>query len=111
MSPRKLPRRPPTFLAVYRGQPEAEAALVASQGFAAPAVIVHFPATLRPAAGIGHQPVSTVLLIFISWTGSQGICAGTICRQNGIVISTNRLFCLEANLCYRPKWLHLLYQS
>ena len=66
--PRKLPRRPPTFLAVYRGQPEAEAALVDLKGFAAPAVIVHFPATLRPAAGIGHQPVSAVLLIFISWT-------------------------------------------
>jgi len=64
--PRKLPRRPPTFLAVYRGQPEAEAALVDLKGFAA--VIVHFPATLRPAAGIGHQPVSAVLLIFISRT-------------------------------------------
>jgi len=66
--PRKFPCGLPAFLAVYRGQPEAEAALVDLKGFAAPAVIVHFPATLRPAAGIGHQPISAVLLIFISWT-------------------------------------------
>ena len=69
MSPRKLPRRPPTFLAVYRGQPEAEAALVDLKGFAAPAVIVHLPAALRPTAGIDSQPVAAVLLIFMSWTG------------------------------------------
>ena len=66
--PRKLPRRPPTFLAVYRGQPEAEAALVDLKGFAAPAVIVHLLTMLRPAAGVGSQSVSAVLLIFISRT-------------------------------------------
>lgn len=68
MFPRKLPRRLPAFHAVWRGQPETEAALVDLKGLAVPAVIVHFPAILRPAAGIGHQPVSAVLLIFISWT-------------------------------------------
>ena len=68
MFPRKLPCCVPAFLTVWRGQPETEAALVDLKGFAAPAVIVHFPATLRPAAGIGHQPVSAVLLIFISRT-------------------------------------------
>ena len=55
--PRKLPRRLPAFLAVWRGQPETEAALVDLKGLAAPAVIVHFPAMLRPAAGIGRQPI------------------------------------------------------
>ena len=69
MSPRKLPRRPPTFLAVYRGQPESEAALVDLKGLATPAVIVHLPAALRPTAGVGSPSVSAVLLIFISWTG------------------------------------------
>lgn len=68
MSPRKLPRRPPTFLAVYRGQPESEAALVDLKGLAAPAVVVHLLTMLRPAAGVGSQPVAAVLLIFISWT-------------------------------------------
>ena len=68
MFPRKLPRRLPAFHAVWRGQPETEAALVDLKGLAAPAVIVHFPAALRPAVGIGSQPVAAVLLIFISWT-------------------------------------------
>ena len=62
--PRKLPRRLPAFLAVWRGQPETEAALVDLKGLAAPAVIVHLPAMLRPAAGIGSQPVSDFLLDF-----------------------------------------------
>ena len=70
MSPRKLPRRLPAFLAVWRGQSETEAALVDLKGLATPAVIVHLSATLRPAAGIGSQPVAAVLLIFISWTSS-----------------------------------------
>ena len=69
MFPRKLPRRLPAFLTVWRGQPETEAALVDLKGFAAPAVIVHLPAALRPTAGVGSQSVSAVLLIFISWTG------------------------------------------
>jgi hypothetical protein len=56
------------FLAVWRGQPETEAALVDLKGLATPAVIVHLSATLRPAAGIGRQPVSAFLLIFMSWT-------------------------------------------
>ena len=68
MSPRKLPRRLPAFLAVWRGQPETEPALVDLKGLAAPVVIVHLPAALRPAAGVGSQPVAAVLLIFISWT-------------------------------------------
>lgn len=67
MSPRKLPRRPPTFLAVYRGQPESEAALVDLKGLAAPAVIVRLLIMLWPAAGIDRQPFSVFLLIFISW--------------------------------------------
>ena len=69
MFPRKLPRRLPAFLTVWRGQPETEAALIDLKGFAAPAVIVPLPAALRPAAGVGSQSVSAVLLIFISWTG------------------------------------------
>ena len=51
MSPRKLPRRLPAFLAVWRGQPETEAAFVDLKGLAAPAVIVHLPAALD-----GHRP-------------------------------------------------------
>jgi len=66
---RKLPRRLPAFHAVWRGQPETEAALVDLKGFAAPAVIVHLLTMLRPAAGVGSQSVSAVLLIFMSWTG------------------------------------------
>ena len=69
MFPRKLPRRLPAFHAVWRGQPETEAALVDLKGLATPAVIVHLPAILQPAAGVGSQSVSAVLLIFISWTG------------------------------------------
>ena len=68
MFPRKLPRGFPVFLVVWRGQPETEAALVDLKGLAAPVVIVHLPAALRPAVGIGSQPVAAVLLIFISWT-------------------------------------------
>ena len=68
MFPRKLPRRLPAFHAVWRGQPETEAALVDLKGLAAPAVIVRLPAILQPAAGVGSQSVSAVLLIFISWT-------------------------------------------
>ena len=68
--PRKLPRRLPAFLAVWRGQPETEAALVDLKGLAASAVIVRPPAMLRPAVGIGHQPISDFLLIFISWASS-----------------------------------------
>ena len=64
MFPRKLPGRLPAFLTVWRGQPETEAALVDLKGLAAPAVIVHLPAMLRPAAGIGSQPVSDFLLDF-----------------------------------------------
>jgi len=56
------------FLAVWRGQPETEAALVDFKGLAAPAVVVHLLTMLRPAAGVGSQSVSAVLLIFISWT-------------------------------------------
>ena len=67
--PCKLPRRLPAFLAVWRGQPETEAALVDLKGLAAPAVIVHLPAMLRPAAGVGCQPVYIFCLIFISWVG------------------------------------------
>ena len=65
---RKLPRRLPAFHAVWRGQPETEAALVDLKGLAASAVIVRPPAMLRPAVGIGSQPVAAVLMIFISWT-------------------------------------------
>ena len=54
------------FLVVWRGQPETEAALVDLKGFAAPAVIVHLLTMLRPAAGVGSQSVSAVLLIFIT---------------------------------------------
>ena len=68
MFPRKLPRRLPAFLAVWRGQSETEAALVDLKGLAAPAVIVHLPAMLRPAAGVGRQPFSVFLLTFIRWT-------------------------------------------
>ena len=70
MFPRKLPRRLPAFLAVWRGQPETEAALVDLKGLAAPAVIVHLPAMLRPAAGVGRQLTSDFLLNFISWIRS-----------------------------------------
>ena len=56
------------FLAVWRGQTETEAALVDLKGLAAPAVVVHLLTMLRPAAGVGSQPVAAVLLIFISWT-------------------------------------------
>lgn len=42
------------FLVVWRGQPETEAAFVDLKGLAAPAVIVHLPAALRPAMGIGR---------------------------------------------------------
>ena len=66
---RKLPCCLPVFLAVWRGQPETEAALVDLKGLATPAVIVHLSATLQPAAGVGSQSVSAVLLIFMSWTG------------------------------------------
>ena len=66
---RKLPCCLPVFLAVWRGQTETEAALVDLKGLAAPAVIVHLLTMLRPAAGVGSQSVSAVLLIFISWTG------------------------------------------
>ena len=65
---RKLPCCLPVFLAVWRGQPETEAALVDLKGLATPAVIVHLPAMLRPAAGVGSQSVAAVLMIFISWT-------------------------------------------
>ena len=67
MFPRKLPRRLPAFLAVWRGQPETEAALVDLKGLAAPAVIVRLLIMLWPAAGIDRQPFSVFLLIFISW--------------------------------------------
>ena len=67
MSPRKLPRRLPAFLAVWRGQSETEAALVDLKGLAAPAVIVRLLIMLWPAAGIDRQPFSVFLLIFISW--------------------------------------------
>ena len=66
---RKLPCCLPVFLAVWRGQTETEAALVDLKGLAAPAVVVHLLTMLRPAAGVGSQSVSAVLLIFISWTG------------------------------------------
>ena len=69
MFPRKLPRRFPAFLTVWRSQPETEAALVDLKGLAAPAVVVHLLTMLRPAAGVGSQSVSAVLLIFMSWTG------------------------------------------
>ena len=62
---RKLPRRLPAFHAVWRGQPETEAAFVDLKGLA---VIVPLPAMLRPAAGVGSQSVAAVLMIFISWT-------------------------------------------
>ena len=64
MSPRKLPRRLPAFLAVWRGQPETEAAFVDLKGLAAPAVIVHLPAALRPAMRIGRQPIYFLLVFY-----------------------------------------------
>lgn len=69
--PRKLPGRLPAFLAVWRGQPETEAALVNLKGLAAPAVIVHLPAMLRPAAGVGCQPVFQVRIV--GRDGDQGV--------------------------------------
>ena len=64
MFPRKLPRRLPAFHAVWRGQPETEAALVDLKGLATPAVIVRLPAMLRPAMGIGHQPIYFLLVFY-----------------------------------------------
>ena len=63
MFPRKHPRRLPAFLAVWRGQSKTEAPLVNFKGLAAPAVIVHLPAMLRPAAGVGSQPVLQVRVV------------------------------------------------
>jgi len=52
------------FLVVWRGQPETEAAFVDLKGLAAPAVIVHLPAALRPAMGIGRQPIYFLLVFY-----------------------------------------------
>ena len=60
--PRKLPRRLPAFLAVWRGQPETEAALVDLKGYAAPVVVVCLLTMLRSGKGVGRQPVSDFLL-------------------------------------------------
>ena len=60
--PRKLPRRLPAFLAVWRGQPETEAALVDLKGLAAPAVVACLLTMLRPGEDVGCQPVSDFLL-------------------------------------------------
>lgn len=62
--PRKLPRRLPAFLAVWRGQRSAKAALVDLKGLAAPAVVVYLLTMLRSVAGVGCQPVSDFLLDF-----------------------------------------------
>ena len=61
MFPRKPPCRLPAFLAVWRGQTETEATLVDLNSLAAPAVIVHLPAMLRPGEGTGCQPIYFLL--------------------------------------------------
>ena len=65
MFPRKLPRRLLAFLAVWRGQPETEAALVDLKGLAAPLFVMYLLTMLRPAAGVGCQPISDFLLDFL----------------------------------------------
>ena len=72
MFPRKLPRRLPAFLAVWGGQRSTEAALVDLKGLAVPAVIVHLPAMLRPAAGIGSRPIFQVRVVGAD--GNPGSC-------------------------------------
>ena len=77
MFPCKLPCRLPAFRAVWRCQPETEAALVDLKGLAAPAVIVRLPATLRPAAGVGSQPVLQVRVV-----GADGDSGALLVKLN-----------------------------
>ena len=77
MFPCKLPCRLPAFRAVWRGQPETEAALVDLKGLAAPAVIVHLLTMLRPAAGVGSQPVLQVRVV-----GADGDSGALLVKLN-----------------------------
>ena len=68
--PRKLPPRLPAFLAVWRGQPEPDAALADLKDHAAPLFVMYLLTMLRSVEGVGCWLVLIFCLIFISWTRS-----------------------------------------